>query len=73
MSKKQVYWTLLLVASSIAALVSLLTTALGLEKYVPAVLAWMLSFAVQAGLFGMAWLIGETRRGYRPWSSFSTA
>lgn len=63
MSKKQVYWTLLLVASSIAALVSLLTTALGLEKYVPAVLAWMLSFAVQAGLFGMAWLIGETRRG----------
>lgn len=65
MSKKRFFWHLLLVASSIAAFVSLLTTALGLERYIPIFLAWLLSFAVQAGLFGMAWLIGASIQRFR--------
>lgn len=58
--RTNIYWHLLLTASSIAAIVSLLTTALGLERYMVTQLAWLLSFAVQAGLFGMAWLIGAS-------------
>lgn len=65
MSRKSFFWNVLLVASSIAALVSLFTTSLGLEQYITKPLAWLLSFAVQVGLFGMAWLIGSSAHGLR--------
>ncbi len=60
------FWRLLLAASLIAASVSLLTTGLGLNRYVSFPLAWSLALAVQLGLFGLAWLIGighDERRG----------
>lgn len=55
--RRQFFWKLLLAASFVAATVSLLTTAIGLDKYLSFVLAWPLALAVQAGLFGLAWLI----------------
>lgn len=61
------FWRLLLTASSIAALVSLLTTAIGLDRYVSRPLAWSLAAAVQLGLFGLAWLIGSGREVRRWW------
>ena len=63
------FWKILLVASSIAAGVSLLTTGLGLGRYVSLPLAWSLAFAVQMGLFGLAWLIGTGRGKQRAWIS----
>lgn len=60
MTRKQFFWYLLLAASTIAAVVSLLTTAMGLERYISRMLAWLLAFAVQVGLFGMAWLMGAS-------------
>ena len=57
MNQKSPFWNLLLVASCIAACVSLLTTGLGLARYLAAPLAWPLALAVQMGLFGLAWLI----------------
>ena len=57
MSRRSVFWSLLLVASFVAACVSLLTTGVGLTRYLPAVLAWPLALAVQMGLFGLAWLL----------------
>ena len=57
MSQKSPFWNLLLATSCIAACVSLLTTGLGLARYLAAPLAWPLALAVQMGLFGLAWLI----------------
>ena len=57
MNQKSPFWNLLLAASCIAACVSLLTTGLGLARYLAAPLAWPLALAVQMGLFGLAWLI----------------
>ena len=57
MTQRSVFWNLLLLASVVAACVSLLTTGVGLARYLPAVLAWPLALAVQMGLFGLAWLI----------------
>ena len=57
MKQRSPFWTLLLVAAFIAACVSLLTTGVGLVRYLPALLAWPLAVAVQMGLFGLAWLI----------------
>jgi len=54
---RKAFWNLLLAASFTAAIVSLLTTALGLGNYLHPLLAWPLALAVQAGLFGLAWLI----------------
>ncbi|MDX1382843.1 MAG: hypothetical protein R3190_04310 [Thermoanaerobaculia bacterium] len=65
MKDRDVFWRLLLLASFVAAGVSLLTTALGLDRYIHVLLAWPLAFAVQAGLFGMAWLIAVGRRSLR--------
>ena len=61
------FWRLLLTASSIAAVVSLLTTGLGLDRYLARPLAWSLAAAVQLGLFGLAWLIGSGRQVRRWW------
>ena len=58
---RRFFWRLLLTASSIAAVVSLLTTGIGLDRYVSSPLAWSLALAVQLGLFGLAWLIGAGR------------
>ncbi len=55
--RRKIFWNVLLVASFTAATVSLLTTALGLTNYLHPLLAWPLALAVQAGLFGLAWLI----------------
>ncbi len=55
--RRKIFWNLLLSASFTAAVVSLLTTALGLANYLHPLLAWPLALAVQAGLFGLAWLI----------------
>ncbi|MCP3964302.1 MAG: hypothetical protein GY719_41270 [bacterium] len=63
------FWRLLLVASMIAAAVSLLTTGLGLDRYVAFPLAWSLALAVQLGLFGLAWLIGVGRDARKVWIS----
>ena len=57
MSQRSLFWNLLLVASCVAAGVSLLTTGVGLSRYLPLLLAWPLAIAVQLGLFGLAWLI----------------
>lgn len=57
MNQRSLFWNLLLVASCVAAAVSLLTTGLGLARYLAAPLAWSLALAVQMGLFGLAWLI----------------
>ena len=57
MERRSVFWNLLLFASCVAARVSFLTTGVGLARYLPVVLAWPLALAVQAGLFGLAWLI----------------
>lgn len=62
MTKEKFFWGLLLMASSIAAVVSFLTTSFGLERYIPGILSWLLSFAVQASLFGLAWLMGASLR-----------
>ncbi len=63
MHRRSVFWNLLLIASFVAASVSLLTTGLGLGRYLPSLLAWPLALAVQMGLFGLAWLIavGQVR------------
>lgn len=57
MKERSLFWNLLLVASLMAASVSLLTTGIGLGRYLPVALAWPLALAVQMGLFGLAWLI----------------
>ena len=57
MTRRSFFWNLLLGASFVAACVSLLTTGVGLVRYLPIVLAWPLALAVQMGLFGLAWLI----------------
>ncbi len=63
--ERRKFWRLLLVASSMAALVSLLTTGNGLARYVSLPLAWTLALAVQIGLFGLAWLVGTGLRRER--------
>lgn len=57
MNQRTMFWNLLLFASCVAACVSLLTTGVGLARYLPGILAWPLALAVQLGLFGLAWLI----------------
>ena len=57
MNQRSMFWYLLLFASAVAAGVSLLTTGIGLARYLPLILAWPLALAVQLGLFGLAWLI----------------
>ena len=57
MNQRALFWNLLLVASCVAAAVSILTTGLGLARYLAWPLAWPLALAVQMGLFGLAWLI----------------
>src|SRR5918999_5962852 len=52
------FWGTVLLASFVSSVVSLFTTALGLVQYQPSWIAYLLSFAVQAGLFAFAWLIG---------------
>jgi hypothetical protein len=66
MDRRTLVWSLLLVASGIAASVSLLTTGVGLARYLPLMLAWPLALAVQLGLFGLAWLIAVGRAKLRP-------
>ena len=66
---KQFFWRLLLTASLIAAVVSWLTTGMGLDRYVSMPLAWSMATAVQLGLFGLAWLIGSGKDVRRWWIS----
>ncbi len=66
MNRKETFWYVLLWASFIAAAVSLMTTGIGLRRYLSFLLAWPLAIAVQAGLFGLAWLIAVGRRRLRP-------
>jgi hypothetical protein len=66
MKRKETFWYVLLWASFIAAAVSLMTTGIGLRRYLSFLLAWPLALAVQAGLFGLAWLIAVGRRKLRP-------
>ena len=66
---RRFFWRLLLAASVMAASVSLLTTGLGLDRYVSFPLAWTMALAVQLGLFGLAWLIGVGRSMSRAWIS----
>ena len=66
MDRRTLFWNLLLVTSGIAASVSLLTTGVGLARYLPLMLAWPLALAVQLGLFGLAWLIAVGRAKLRP-------
>lgn len=58
LKKRDRFWSLLLVAAIISAVVSFFTTALGLLHYISLILAITLALAVQMGLFGLAWLIG---------------
>lgn len=66
MKRRETFWYVLLWASFVAAAVSLMTTGLGLRRYLSFFLAWPLALAVQAGLFGLAWLIAVGRRRLRP-------
>ena len=66
MNRRRTFWNLLLIASFVAASVSLLTTGVGLARYLPSILAWPLAVAVQMGLFGLAWLIGVGQAKLRP-------
>lgn len=66
MDRRALFWNLLLFASGVAACVSLLTTGVGLARYLPLMLAWPLALAVQLGLFGLAWLIAVGRARLRP-------
>jgi hypothetical protein len=66
MRRRETFWYVLLWASFVAAAVSLMTTGMGLRRYLSVVLAWPLALAVQAGLFGLAWLIAVGRRNLRP-------
>jgi hypothetical protein len=66
MKRKETFWYVLLWASFVAAAVSLMTTGMGLRRYLSFFLAWPLALAVQAGLFGLAWLIAVGRRRLRP-------
>jgi hypothetical protein len=66
MKRRETFWYVLLWASFVAAAVSLMTTGLGLRRYLPFLLAWPLALAVQAGLFGLAWLIAVGRKRLRP-------
>ena len=59
------FWSLLLIAAIISAVVSFFTTALGLLQYISFILAIPLALAVQMGLFGLAWLIGFGNRHIR--------
>jgi hypothetical protein len=58
LKKKERFWSILLIAAIISAVVSFFTTAFGLLHYFSIVLALPLALAVQMGLFGLAWLIG---------------
>jgi hypothetical protein len=66
MNRRESFWYVLLWASFVAAAVSLMTTGIGLRRYLSFLLAWPLAIAVQAGLFGLAWLIAVGRRRLRP-------
>ncbi|MFQ5349715.1 MAG: hypothetical protein ACE5EG_04640 [Thermoanaerobaculia bacterium] len=66
MQRKETFWYVLLWASFVAAVVSLMTTGIGLRRYLSFLLAWPLALAVQAGLFGLAWLIAVGRKQLRP-------
>lgn len=66
-TRSKFFWRLLLGASLVAAFVSLLTTGLGLSRYITLPLAWALAIAVQVGLFGLAWLIGIGHSVHRAW------
>ncbi|MGB3860482.1 MAG: hypothetical protein WA915_00240 [Candidatus Aminicenantaceae bacterium] len=58
LKKRERFWSILLIAAIISAVVSFFTTALGLLHYISFILAIPLALAVQMGLFGLAWLIG---------------
>ncbi len=66
MKRRETFWYVLLWASFVAAAVSLMTTGIGLRRYLSFLLAWPLALAVQAGLFGLAWLIAVGRKQLRP-------
>ncbi|MEM8932314.1 MAG: hypothetical protein AAGE94_14120 [Acidobacteriota bacterium] len=66
MDRHRSFWNLLLASSAVAAVVSLLTTAMGLSQYLSVLLAWPLAAAVQGGLFGLAWLLAAGARRERP-------
>jgi hypothetical protein len=65
LKKRDRFWTILLIAAIISAVVSFFTTALGLLHYISFILAIPLALAVQMGLFGLAWLIGFGKRSIR--------
>ncbi|MGD8537555.1 MAG: hypothetical protein PVI66_02430 [Candidatus Aminicenantes bacterium] len=65
LTKRDRFWTILLIAAIISAVVSFFTTALGLLHYISFILAIPLALAVQMGLFGLAWLIGFGNRRIR--------
>jgi hypothetical protein len=65
LKKRDRFWSLLLIAAIISAVVSFFTTALGLLHYISFILAIPLALAVQMGLFGLAWLIGFGNKSIR--------
>lgn len=65
LKKRDRFWSLLLIAAIISAIVSFFTTALGLLHYISFILAIPLALAVQMGLFGLAWLIGFGNKSIR--------
>jgi len=65
LKKRDRFWSILLVAAIISAVVSFFTTALGLLHYISFILAIPLALAVQMGLFGLAWLIGFGNKSIR--------
>jgi hypothetical protein len=65
LKKRDRFWSILLIAAIISAVVSFFTTALGLLHYISFILAIPLALAVQMGLFGLAWLIGFGHKSIR--------
>jgi len=65
LKKRERFWSILLIAAIISAVVSFFTTALGLLHYISFILAIPLALAVQMGLFGLAWLIGFGNKSIR--------
>jgi len=55
--KREIFWTILLISALVATVVSFFTTFFGLMNYLSFILSFPLAFAVQMGLFGLAWLV----------------
>jgi hypothetical protein len=65
LKRRDRFWTILLIAAIISAVVSFFTTAFGLLHYITFILSIPLALAVQMGLFGLAWLIGFGNKNIR--------